>query len=118
MYDRAEQDLILASKENVNDSAKMYQLYHKMAQCQLKVKKRHESIVSLECARKYLLDAEIDQPKKIKFDKILKDSIKRISQRIVEVNPTETKDDDIPEIEAVATSTMNEFIPREGKKIF
>ena len=115
MYDRAEQDLILASKEDFMDSSKMYQLYHKMAQCQLKIKKRHEAIISLKCARKYLLDEAIDQQKRVQFDKILKDSIKRISQRIAEINAAESKNDDLPEIDDMATSKMNEFIPREGK---
>ena len=84
MFGRSEQDLILASKEVVNNHSQMYQIYHKLAQCQLKLKKRRESIKSLHHARICLSKAKIDKNNKMNFDAILKDSIRKISRRMEE----------------------------------
>ena len=84
MFGRSEQDLILASKEVVNNHSQMYQIYHKLAQCQLKLKKRRESIKSLHHARICLSKAKIDTNNKMNFDAILKDSIRKISRRMEE----------------------------------
>ena len=84
MFGRSEQDLILASKEVINNHSQMYQIYHKLAQCQLKLKKRRESIKSLHHARICLSKARIDKNIKMKFDAILKDSIQKISRRMEE----------------------------------
>ena len=84
MFGRSEQDLILASKEIVNNHSQMYQIYHKLAQCQVKLKKRRESIKSLHHARIWLSKAKMDKNNKMKFDAILKDSIQKISRRTEE----------------------------------
>ena len=84
MFGRSEQDLILASKEVVENHSQMYQIYHKLAQCQLKLRKRRESIKSLHHARICLSKANIDQNNKMKFDAILKHSIQKISRRMEE----------------------------------
>jgi hypothetical protein len=110
MYDRSEIDLILASKQTFTDDTKMYQIYHKLAQCQLKLKKRKESVDSLQCARKYLSTADLELQNKIKFDKILIDSIKKISQRVAESKAF--VEDDLRTTDT--TSLINDFIPSIG----
>ena len=111
MYDRSEIDLILASKQTVTDDTKIYQIYHKLAQCQLKLKKRQDSVSSLQYARKYLSTADLEHQNKIKFDKILKDSIKKISQRVAESKAMEFVDDDSTD----TASLIHKFIPSIGK---
>ena len=114
MYDRSEQDLLMASKEEDIESRKMYQIYHKLAQCQLKLKKRNHSINSLQCARKYLSNADVEHQNKIKFDIILEDSIKKISQRIIESKSLDVLDEELPSTQSVSSSRSNNFIPRKG----
>ena len=113
MYDRSEIDLILASKQAFTDDTKKYQIYHKLAQCQLKLKKRQYSMNSLQCARKYLSTADLEHPNKVRFDKILKDSIKKISQRVAESKAMAIVDNDLPTTDT--TSLTNGFIPSIGK---
>ena len=116
MYNRAEQDLILASQQNFIDNAKRYQIYHKMAQCQLKLKKRHASIASLKNARKCLSGAAIEGHTKLKFDGILKDSIKKIELRIRQ-QESESVDEDTHHELGLDVQTklqMNECIPQTG----
>ena len=116
MYGLAEHDLVLASMEIVCDSTKMYQIYHKLAQCQLKLKKRRESVVSLEAARNHLVTANVSFNDKVKFDTVLKDSIKKISKRI-----TETKLEDVDGVERlnieVSASVSKDFTPHQGTLI-
>ena len=104
MFGRSEQDLILASKEVVDNHSQMFQIYHKLAQCQLKLKKRRESIKSLHHARICLSKAKIDKNNKMNFDAILKDSIRKISRRM-----EECKEDN------EMTAEVNQDDPSKGK---
>ena len=113
MYDRAEQDLVFASTETLIDSTKMYQIFHKLAQVQLKMKKRRESIASLIHARQHLITANVSNSDKIKFDIVLKDSITKISKRIAE-----SKSLDTDETESICGETSkyvpDNFTPHQG----
>ena len=113
MHNYAEQDLLIASCENIDDSDKLYQIFHKLGQCQVKLKKYRESVASLIYARKHLTSASISQDDRIKFDTILKESIKKISKRITESEPADTKD-----IEGVIDErpkyVTDDFIPHLG----
>ena len=116
MHNYAEQDLLIASSENIDDSNKMYQIFHKLGQCQVKLKKHRESVASLIYARKHLTSASISHNDRMKFDTILKDSIKKISKRITESKLADTED-----IERVIDEApkygLDDFIPHLGTLI-
>ena len=115
MYDRAEQDLVFASTEIISDSTKLYQIFHKLAQCQLKMKKRREAMASLIHARKHLTTANVSHSDRIKFDIVLKDSIKKIAKRIADSKPVEG-DNVEPFVSDESKSIPDDFNPQLGKQ--
>ena len=114
MYDRAEQDLVFASNETLIDSTKMYQIFHKLAQVQLKMRKRRESIASLIHARKHLITAGVSSSDRIKFDIVLKDSITKISKRISESKLLDTNETELLS-EETTKYIPDDFTPHQGK---
>ena len=116
MYDLGEHDLVLASTEKDCDSTKMYQIHHKLAQCQLKLKKRRESVASLESARKHLVTANVSFNDKVKFETVLKDSIKKISKRIIESKAEDDDKVDLTNVE-ISKSISEDFTPHQGKLV-
>ena len=73
---------ILLAKSGEKDDDVLYQIYHKKAQCALKVGLKQDTLEALELARKHLKAAKnVCSKSKEKFDSILADSIKRITSK-------------------------------------
>lgn len=101
---QAIEDFTLAIKYRGKSAIHLYQMYHKMGQCFIKLKEYKQGVIQLKLAFHHLKSANLEDKAKQNFQKAILESVKKFSKKL-----------DMPDPPLVKTYEVKSPHPNDGR---